>query len=262
MWSDVTVTVMAESARPEIDEALQAAARMREQSRVDPSTPIPCIVDYAERSLGIDVVIVPLRDDVSGLYIPVRPRPVIVLTNKHPASRQRFTLAHEIGHHALGHGAAPRIHASAGTVAEAEATAGDQAADHYTVRRQTEPDERAANAFAGEFLAPNAAAAQVARPWAGEPPLDQTVRLSAHYGLSAFSALIKLQMTGCLDRRDADAVKHCLRAGEHLPRYGQLGLPELDDELRRHAASGAATRCSEPARSLVRRLREELDAVR
>lgn len=44
----------------------------------------------------------------SGWYKIENGRPVIEYNPSEPPNRQRFTIAHELGHHALGHGPRPR----------------------------------------------------------------------------------------------------------------------------------------------------------
>ena len=64
------------------------------------------------------------------------------LNGDQPVQRQRFTLAHELGHHRLGHAA---------VVDGVEEVDG----------KSDDPLEQQANAFAGEFLAPD----QALRAW-------------------------------------------------------------------------------------------------
>ncbi|MEN0015845.1 MAG: ImmA/IrrE family metallo-endopeptidase [Solirubrobacteraceae bacterium] len=251
--------------RPEVLEGLAVARTLRQELELADDQPVTCVVDVAERRLDLDVVLVSLRAEVSGLYYPLRPNAVVVVSADHPVARQRFTLAHEIGHHALGHGASPRIQETTAVDAAAREVATDAAVDssrdHYTPQFSTDPDERAANAFAGEFLVPEAGAAQLIDAWVEEDPLDQVLRLSAHYGVSAFSALVKFQMLGLWAKPEVDDVRARLQALEHVPRYGDLGLTPLVDELERHHAAGGGTRCSSRARASLARLRAEADAA-
>jgi Zn-dependent peptidase ImmA (M78 family) len=258
--------------RQEVFEGLVVARRLREELGLSDDQPVACVVELAEQRLGMDVVLSPLPDDVSGFYLPVPPRPLVVVSATHPVGRQRFTLAHEVGHHALGHGAAPRIQ----EITAAELVSPDtepalaappstelvaEPADHYRVRPSSDPDERAANAFAGELLCPEAGARELTEPWSGEPPLDQVVRLSSHYGISAFSALVRLQMLGAFKKPVVELTRAELIAGRHVVRYRELELPELDDQLQRHAAAGGGARCSSGARAVLARLRAEVDAA-
>lgn len=272
MWSDERVgTPASRSPSPEFDAALAAAKRLRADLGFGDDCPIDDVVQLAERRLGIEVVIVPLPRGVDGLYVPLEPEPIVIVAADQPPARQRFTLAHELGHHELGHGAAPRVLGSAGEAAvgrdsreqppaPAAASGPTPQAGDYAIRRHHQPQEREANAFAGELLTPDAGAVLVAADSAGEPMLDRVVRLSAHYGISALSALVKLQLIGIVDRVEFEFVRAQLKDGSHLPRYAALGLPALDDTLERLAVNGERVRCSPQARGALRHLRAELDA--
>lgn len=53
--------------------------------------------------LGIEVQKLPFEDDLSGVLIRENGHSVIGINKSHSQNRQRFTMAHEIGHQALGH---------------------------------------------------------------------------------------------------------------------------------------------------------------
>src|SRR5262245_20755179 len=53
--------------------------------------------------LGIEVKRLPFEDDLSGILIREEGHSVIGINKNHHLNRQRFTMAHEIGHHALDH---------------------------------------------------------------------------------------------------------------------------------------------------------------
>lgn len=110
-----------------------AAAHVRRAWRV-PSGPLPNLVELVE-SAGIPVVLMdsfhPKQSATShqGRWCDW----VITLNETHPASRRRFTLAHELGHIVLGH--------------ESSIAAEDD---------ERERLEREADAFASELLMPQA----------------------------------------------------------------------------------------------------------
>jgi Zn-dependent peptidase ImmA (M78 family) len=64
--------------------------------------PVP-VSELAER-LNIKVVITSLQNGVSGALIKDGGRFFIAVNSDHHRNRQRFTIAHEIGHHTLSHG--------------------------------------------------------------------------------------------------------------------------------------------------------------
>lgn len=82
-------------------DAESAANRLRQlwELGVDP---IPNLAEFLEEK-GIKVIALPLEDAVAGLMCFVRRQgdgrvPVIVVNSKNTGERQRFTLAHELGH--------------------------------------------------------------------------------------------------------------------------------------------------------------------
>src|SRR5918999_1169209 len=62
---------------------------------------IPVRVDAVAHRLGLRVECTPLGEEVSGLLIIENGRGTIGINEAHPLVRQRFTLAHEIGHYVL-----------------------------------------------------------------------------------------------------------------------------------------------------------------
>jgi Zn-dependent peptidase ImmA (M78 family)/transcriptional regulator with XRE-family HTH domain len=106
--------------------AAAAAHSLRKAWRVAPG-PIRNLTELVEEA-GVAVFQVELIDDLDGLSLWTADRtPVVVLNRAMPGERQRWTLAHEIGHLVLH-----TIHRDAGTM------------------------EEEANAFAAELLAPEA----------------------------------------------------------------------------------------------------------
>jgi Zn-dependent peptidase ImmA (M78 family) len=61
------------------------------------------VFDAVER-LGLVLAFAPLGK-VSGIYLPQGRSPGILVHSGHPRARQRYTAAHELGHHAFGHAA-------------------------------------------------------------------------------------------------------------------------------------------------------------
>lgn len=65
---------------------------------------VPVRVDAVAHRLGVRVEFVPLGEEVSGLLIIENDQGTIGINETHPLVRQRFTLAHEIGHYVLHRG--------------------------------------------------------------------------------------------------------------------------------------------------------------
>jgi Zn-dependent peptidase ImmA (M78 family) len=124
-------------------QALRAAIRVRIQLDVPPTKAL-CIYDAAE-GLGVEVRFVDIPS-MEGMYVRnsgSNSQPIILVSALRPAGRQATTTAHELGHHAFGHGT--RID---------QYIAG---ADEQREENTLDSDEIIANMFAGFFLMPKAA---------------------------------------------------------------------------------------------------------
>jgi Zn-dependent peptidase ImmA (M78 family) len=78
--------------------SMTARRLLREHNEVDP----PIDLEKLAASLAIEIVRDgTLPEDVSGFLLRAEGRTFCVLNGRHSRSRQRFTLAHEIGHFAL-----------------------------------------------------------------------------------------------------------------------------------------------------------------
>jgi Zn-dependent peptidase ImmA (M78 family) len=82
--------------------AAAAAAELQADLNIDLRRPID--VFDAVRRLGLVLAFAPLGR-VSGLYLPEKPTPGILLHSGHPRTRQRYTAGHELGHHVFRHAA-------------------------------------------------------------------------------------------------------------------------------------------------------------
>lgn len=112
--------------------AMQMLERME---LADP--PIP--VEQVARRLGAQVTYEPFEGDISGMLFRDQDRAVIGVNSRHAATRQRFTVAHEIGHLVMHKGQPVFI---------------DRFVRLNMRDGQSTPDERQANAFAAELLMP------------------------------------------------------------------------------------------------------------
>lgn len=261
----------------DIPGAVAAAREVRERVGVDPHEPLPCVVTLAERELGLDVVVASLPENCSGFYLPRPGRGLVATNGIHAVVRQRFTVAHEVGHHVLGHGAAPRVVTLAETPSAVESPAGTVTGEAgarrddpgsgpaaemapsvgasvpATPKRPTDPKERAANSFAAELLCPAPAARAFVDRHAstdadGAPVVDfdLVVRMSCAFGLSAWATLMRLGTAKILAHGTVrEGLQARVDAQEHIDRYGQLGLLELQDELQEIAGIGRLPRLPE-----------------
>ena len=107
-------------------------------------TAAPVPVEKIARKLGIQVRYAPFDGDISGMAYIKDGVSLIGVNNLHNPNRQRFTLAHELGHLLLHPRELQRqVHLDKGSLNRD--TLSSQGTDRY---------ERAANAFASELLMP------------------------------------------------------------------------------------------------------------
>jgi hypothetical protein len=118
--------------RPLAQEALHRAIEVRREAGLDLARPLDIYALCEER--GIAVQFVPIS--MEGLYARGR-RPRILLSALRPLARRTFTCAHELGHHAFGHGF---------TV--------DELVEDWRVRTAASPHEFLVQTFAGFLLLP------------------------------------------------------------------------------------------------------------
>jgi hypothetical protein len=115
-------------------EAMVAAAETLEELELDAAERIDVFEALAQA--GLKLLFRPL-EGVAGFYEPARgaARPGVLINAGHPLALQRYSAAHELGHHVFGHGR--RI---------------DHDAEPASTARG--PEERRAEAFAAWFLMP------------------------------------------------------------------------------------------------------------
>jgi Zn-dependent peptidase ImmA (M78 family) len=112
-------------------------------------TEAPVPVERVVKSLGIEIKLDKVDDDLSGFLVRERKgqrRSVIGANKSHHPHRQRFTIAHELGHFLLHEGEAVHLdeyrRAFTINLRDAQSAKGE------------DNDEREANLFAAEFLMP------------------------------------------------------------------------------------------------------------
>ena len=176
--------------------------------------PLPDLLNAVEDRGGANVVVLALPEGVAGAYI-TRPQCPLLFVNGHQAlARQRFTVAHEFGHHRMGH---------ASVVDEQKAMSG----------QLHDPQEVRANAFAAEFLMP----CDAVRAWGRmrvrrTVTLEHVLLLAFEYGVSAQAARYALQNADVLtDARRCIQLDDELAAELHVELAQRLGLQAPHDEL-------------------------------
>jgi Zn-dependent peptidase ImmA (M78 family) len=190
----------------------------RERSGLDTTSPVACLLTLVDRDAGLPVVVGALDEDVAGALVRNGTGAVAFVNASQWVARQRFTLAHELGHAFIGH----------------EQLAPDTTA---TIAGSTHvPEEIEANAFAAAFLAPPGGVRAMVE---GEPNLEDVVRVGAHFGISAIAALyrfVTLDLVGAkrakLLRREIDA--RLRMAKRQLTEHAaELAVKVAEDRIRR-----------------------------
>jgi Zn-dependent peptidase ImmA (M78 family)/DNA-binding XRE family transcriptional regulator len=161
--------------------------------------PIPDLADLLEargfRVLAIDIG-EEEKDLFDGLATRVGDEPVIVMGSHWPGDRQRFTLAHELGH-ALLHG---RL------VADLD-------------------EEKACNHFAGAFLLPAVAIRERLGPKRHQLELRELLLLKQEFGISMQGVAFRAQQSGIITAEQSREIHvlfrkrgwHKVEPGEQLP---------------------------------------------
>ena len=169
---------------------------------------LPDVLEAIEGPGRAHVLLLELPPQVAGAYIARRDLPLLLVNGRQAPARQRFTLAHEFGHHRMGH---------ASVVDEQAAISG---------RREHDPAEVCANAFAAEFLMPRDAVAAWGSEHVGGPVTLEHVLLLAHeYGVSAQAARYALETARVLrDRRRARQLDEEIAGELHRELARWLGL--------------------------------------
>lgn len=149
--------------------------------------PVP--VERLARRLGAQLRYEPFEGDLSGLLFREADRVVIGVNSLHPKTRQRFTIAHELGHLVLHTDDAIHVDKKFRVRLRDEVSA--QAID---------PAEIAANTFAAELLMP---AAMLKRDVTGHTldfEDDEFIRSLAHrYKVSLQAMIFRLTNLGFVD---------------------------------------------------------------
>lgn len=186
------------------------ARQTREALALDPAAPLDCVLTLVESALEVPVVIAALPTGIAGCCWRDGERVVLWVNGTHAPVRQRFTLAHELGHLRCGHDGAIPV--------ETFTTLGGKATDSREVQ---------ANAFAAELLAP--AAGVRAMVDGTEPGLDEVVRLAATHGISTIAALYRLNSLGLTGRYDELAA--AIGNGEHEAVWDRLEAEPVTDGI-------------------------------
>ena len=149
---------------------------------------VPVPIEMVAHRLGLGVEQASLGDDVSGVLVVVEGKGLIGVNSEHPTVRQRFTVAHEIGHFRL-HGDETDLFIDKSYVAFRDSKAGE--GKHRL--------EIQANQFAAALLMP---AELIKRELGGEvidlAAADVIDRLAERFGVSSQSMTFRLEKLNML----------------------------------------------------------------
>ena len=150
---------------------------------------LPIDVEAIVKALGIAIRAQELEDSVSGILVMKDGRTTIGVNENHHPNRQRFTLAHELGHFLL-HSNTSSIFIDASIIFFRDGTSSDG----------SKAQEIEANAFAAELLMPE----KHLREIINNQPLDAfdagaVRRLAAQFGVSAQALTIRLTKLGLIN---------------------------------------------------------------
>src|SRR3954468_1697896 len=172
------------------------AREARERLGLDDASPVPCIVGIVEERAGLPVIVGALPDGFAGALWRNGVGSIVWVNGAQSVTRQRFTVAHDLGHWCCDHGSTP---------IDTDAMITGQAGDYREVQ---------ANAFAAQFLAPAAGVRELVDR---DPNLEEVVALAARFGISPVAAVFRCSTLGLLSEA----------------RYAQL-LDEIDEGLHQY----------------------------
>lgn len=205
---------MADLNEPHIVTATDAAVALRRDLGLEADGPVDDdLLDLTEVDLDIPVSIMEFPEGVAGAYQRRRNQGFVFLKAGDVPTRQRFTLAHELGHHVLGH--STRIEST------------------KEVGRSTrDPVEQQANYFASEFLVPHSSAVQ----WMQENirddvdlSLEELIRLAFTYHVSPPAMLYRLTTSGLVESQRV-RLWDLVNDQQHVPIEEEMGMVEGGDD--------------------------------
>jgi len=167
--------------------ARRAAERLLAKLRINV---VPVNVGQIAKGVGLRVVYLELPDDVSALLVTEKDKTAVGVNASHPKTRQRFSLAHEIGHFVLGHQfeLGEHVHVDSGRRISARSTLASAGLDSKEIE---------ANQFAAELLMPTKLVRTYAAEFDDHPLLENEVEtLARRFGVSRHAMTIQLSALG------------------------------------------------------------------
>jgi Zn-dependent peptidase ImmA (M78 family) len=172
---------------PDLHSGERAAREARLRLGLGKTEPIADLLVIVEDKLNVPVLIDRFdAEDIAGVLLRVAEGDAFVAINAdHHPVRQRFTLAHEVGHILLAH--QPRV---------------ERSADLFGPTRN--PQEVETNYFAAELLAPRVALLNWLEEHGARANVDAraVVRLALEFGIAFPTACYRLERAGAVSPRE------------------------------------------------------------
>lgn len=148
----------------------------------------PVDVNAIAATYNIEVRMQPLEDSVSGVLVIKERHAIIGVNENHHPHRQRFTIAHELGHFFL-HPTTSKIFVDAAPIFFR-----DETSSEGSQRQEIE-----ANAFAAELLMPEDAMRQCLEQQPVDAFDENTIhKLASEFGVSKQAVIIRLTRLGLI----------------------------------------------------------------
>jgi Zn-dependent peptidase ImmA (M78 family) len=164
------------------------AEQLAQKALKEANQVVPVDVSRVAQHYGLGIHLQELEDAVSGMLVIRDSHAVIGVNQNHHPNRQRFTIAHEIGHYLL--------HADQARVfIENLDLYRDELSSNGTSAREIE-----ANAFAAELLMPTFALRKLVKGQLIDAYFDEHIirRLAAKFGVSTQAITVKLSRLGLI----------------------------------------------------------------
>jgi Zn-dependent peptidase ImmA (M78 family) len=152
----------------------------------------PVDLDVVARHFNLQIIFISLDDDVSGLLITKPDRSCIAVREQDHKARQRFTMAHEIGHYCLRHQFEPgqHVHVDRGYAISQRNTRSSTGTDQKEIE---------ANQFAARLLMPTKLLQKSIRELNADHLYDiHVTKLAIKFGVSEQAMTIRLSGMGFL----------------------------------------------------------------
>jgi len=142
------------------------------------------------KSLRIPVLTEDLGAEISGVLVSSPKQTSIIVHCDHFPNRQRFSIAHELGHYCLGHQFSEHVHVDRGHFVAYRGPRASEGVD---------PLEVEANQFAAALLMPSTLVLEAVRELGGPPLYDHHVpQLATRFDVREQAMTIRLGTLGLL----------------------------------------------------------------